>query len=740
MKNIYKYILAAAALMTGLTTFAQNLPDGVYIQDESGVAYRKSATLKEGTTDKYIIDLEAFVTGEVTIKDEAVPADIVLVLDVSGSMNDPTANSTYTARSSQSYSYNSYGDNAYYYLYNGQYYKVERYASGGWNNNYYLRFNTGNNNYRYLTGNTSTGSSYNAGEDYSSSTIYTGVLYTPDETKIQALRAATNAFIATIQENDEYDVKRDEDGNVISKTRRKNASGEDTTLGNQISIVKFAGDALNSTSDPTTGNTTYEYDFTIGGIHYSGTSQYTEVLARFLNVTDDYSTLTGIVDNLYALGGTSADYGTEKANLLFDWLEANYPKRESSRTVVFFTDGEPTHTTGFDQTVASTTIANAYTAKNDHDATVFTIGVFANLGNNATNVNNYMNYTSSNYPDARNWSQPGNPIAEAKRIYYQNASNADLTSIFTMVAQQSGGSGNTDVTAESAVTVDVIASSFSLPENVTAEDITVTVAPCTGQTTKTATQVGSQYAGTYLTFGEAKEATEYGLPAITPIVDASKNTVSTKGFDFSENYCAAIDDHGTITGGRGYKQIISFEITVNPDAVGGPNVVTNDEKSGIYLKDKTEPLVTFNRPTVEIPIQIWIKKKGLLGEDSAVFNIQYTNYVEGVDPRTIADNQWKSFDKVMVNSHSPKDKDGLPMEKLVGLNPHFFYRIKEDAWAWSYNYQDNGIQYTFGEDQVNPFIFENLPKETPKEAEATVRNTFNEKTTTESPVTGGDGK
>ena len=87
----------------------------------------------------------------------------------------------------------------------------------------------------------------------------------------------------------------------------------------------------------------------------------------------------------------------------------------------------------------------------------------------------------------------------------------------------------------------------------------------------------------------------------------------------------------------------------------------------------------------------------------------------------------------MISKDSPKDpKDGLPMEKLVGLDPDFFYRIDEDAWAWSYDYQDNGTQYTVGEDLVNPFKFVNKPKETVREAEATVRNEFAKKSTTTS--------
>ena len=248
------------------------------------------------------------------------------------------------------------------------------------------------------------------------------------------------------------------------------------------------------------------------------------------------------------------------------------------------------------------------------------------------------------------------------------------------------------------------------------------MAPCDGQ--RQITYNGETK--TYLTFGEEKSPTLYGLPAITPHVDATNNKVSTTGFDFSENYCW-YESTSNPPKGHGYKQIIRFEITTAEGVVGGLNVPTNDEESGIYLKDSDTPLIKFNRPTVEIPISIWIKKKGLVGEDSAVFTVYYTQYQEGVNPMTIENSKWKSFTKITVNSDSPKDTDGFPMEKVVGLDPHYFYKIKEDAWAWSYTMVDGGTQYTFGEEQANPFTFENLPKETVKEGEATIRNVFKKK-------------
>ena len=65
------------------------------------------------------------------------------------------------------------------------------------------------------------------------------------------------------------------------------------------------------------------------------------------------------------------------------------------------------------------------------------------------------------------------------------------------------------------------------------------------------------------------------------------------------------------------------------------------------------------------------------------------------------------------------------MVKLVGLDPDYFYRIKEDAWAWTYTYVADGVQYVFGENQHNPFVFTNIPQPNIKSGEATVQNVFN---------------
>ena len=730
MKTINKYIvIATAALASGLSVSAQNLPAGTY-EGKNGVAYRKSSSLKPGTNDTYVVNLETFVYGEVTIKNTSIPADIVLVLDVSGSMTEDMYEHIYTARPSQTYSYNSYGDNTYYYLHtDGKYYRVRRgyYRTGvilfGVYHNYLYYIVNGT--YYYLYGNSvvetrpeNPSSSWTNLDSGRNATIWTGVLYDVQEinhgSKLDNLKTAVNTFIDLIQDNDLYDENHQ---------RRLDENNQPTALGNQISIVKFAS---NSYYNSNVGYNSDNAPITAGN-NFNGNSNYTQVVRGFTATETDanVSDLHSAVNSLRAGGATAADYGFNLARCLLADIQDDRP--ESSKTVVFFTDGSPTYQNAFQTNVASQAINNAYLIKSTYGATVYTVGVFGDLANDEENnnneeqdVNNYMSYASSNYPDARNMSQPGNPVPVPQRKFYQNViSGTDLTSVFTSIAEASGGSGATEVTSESTVTVDVVASSFSLPEGISSNDITVTIAPCTGQTRAKET-LSNGKERLYFTFGQERASTAYGLPAIVPEVDADHNMVTTSGFDFSANWCGHDASNNTW---HGYKQTISFEIKLNEAAVGGPNVVTNDRKSGIYVNG--QPVAEFNRPVVKIPVSLWIKKKGLMGEDSAVFNVQYAHFEEGVDPTTLPSSAWKSFTKVIVNSNSPKDSDGYPIVKLVGLDPDYFYRIKEDAWAWSYTYQDDGIQYAFGEDQQNPFVFTNIPEPNVKSGEGSVQNVFN---------------
>lgn len=87
MNNAFKYIITKvafvfAAILFGLTAFAQ----------DGSVKIDKKVTQNPDPNGVYTISLEAYVTGSVTVTESPLPADIVLVLDYSRSMNQDIGN------------------------------------------------------------------------------------------------------------------------------------------------------------------------------------------------------------------------------------------------------------------------------------------------------------------------------------------------------------------------------------------------------------------------------------------------------------------------------------------------------------------------------------------------------------------------------------------------------------------------------------------------------------------------
>lgn len=734
MKNTTKHIATFAAffiasLPFGLSLSAQNLPTGVYIEKD-GVAYRKTATQNNNGT--YTIDLEAFVTGKVQYTETADSTDIVLVLDVSGSMDGSINSYSYSEANVTSITgsyltdgYYWYFSNAteYYYKYeDDEYYQVYVGMAGtgqSISNYHFFLFFTVNGNRLHINSNGEVVEEEPTNiRDYNTNLLNSKVkLYTRSivstTTKIQALKDAVAAFIGDVETNAKFDKK----GNERS-----------TYLNNQIAIVKFAGRGNNNPAyyDGSTQYTPSGNGNNRGNHRDNSGYNYTEVVRGLTSVLDGgANNLISAVNSLNAGGATAANGGMQ---LALNILNSIPTTRKSNKVVVFFTDGSPTYSDGFSTTVANEAIHNSrlinaitYTSTSSEGETttthpsVFSVGVFDAKPEPDDDIYKFMDRISSNFPDADNMTST---YTRASSDYYKDASGgaADLKAIFKAIAG-SAASQDAKIDSSSVVTVDVVSNSFSVPSNAEDAELEVLVAPCNGRT-----KIGDNY---YLTFGEAKTPDKYGLKPITPHINA--DTVSTTGFDFSANFCGP-DESTTPVTYRGYKQIIRFKINVKDDAVGGPNVETNEKASGIYVNG--EQIAEFNRPTVKLPVQIWIQKQGLSGDDSAVFTL-YRCPFEGFDATDVSNNDWVNFTKVVVNA---KDMDENGMVKIVGLDPDYFYKLKEDAWAFGYTYQDGGVLYTVGDNVKNPFVFVNVPNNT-KFAEATARNVFKEKKST---TEGGD--
>lgn len=296
-----------------------------------------TATIKKGADSDFLVGLSALsstakITGQTT-----VPLDIVLVLDVSGSMDDPMGSADSTKR-------------------------------------------------------------------------------------IDALKKAVNSFI---------------DGSAKVNDQRADVNKQ-----NRIAVVKFAGNESDKV-----GNEKYR-----DGTHYYN---YTQIVSNYGAYTSkNKSDLKEKVNALDPAGCTATDYAMNRAKKLVDQskTDANNStdRKNVKRVVIFFTDGEPNHHSGFVDEVANDAIESAKNIKKDAD--IYTIGIFNGADVSITGhsgsgswsakeqFNAFMHGLSSNYPNAETYKKLGTRAKDSKgqdAAYYKVATKADeLKNIFTQIEEE----------------------------------------------------------------------------------------------------------------------------------------------------------------------------------------------------------------------------------------------------------------------------------------------------------------
>ena len=528
--------------------------------------------------------VEAFVTGHSVATH--VPTDIVLVLDVSGSMDENLSSYDYRPRPSQGYSYNNYGNNTYYYYYEGQYHQVVRDRNWVWDwfesgYRYNLHFNYNNTTY-YLYG---TGiQTTNPNVEGTGTTIWTGVLYERYyPTKMEALQEAVNQFVDIIAE----------DATTYNVDHR-------------ISIVKYASNAF-YTSEPSLAEGNHR------GANNNSNYNYTEVLINRRDPKTEATYIKNQVNALQAGGATASDYGMNKARYLLASIPAD-EFEERTKVVVMFTDGEPTYQNTFNTTVAGNTIGFAHDLKHswtnngntyEFNATVYSVGVF---DNESTNINTYMNRVSSNYPDATGWGN-GNGGTQASTDYYFTTDSADgLSDIFEAIA---GASGAMSLPASSIVQ-DMVSPNFQLPQG--AAGTVIAYAPkCTNYTETTGeytfediNDAGTLTIGNITVDGETitgvvTGGTENKLP--TNFVTVNGKTIQMSGFNFSHHWCGWIEDDNGNKTIHGRKIVIKIPVEVE-EGMWGDGIQTNDPEHS-YIQVDDIYYGPFNDLTVNVLGDVW---------------------------------------------------------------------------------------------------------------------------------------
>lgn len=358
-----------------------------------------SKTLKDNGNGQFLLTLEAYVTGTVTTVTQDSPMDIVLVLDVSGSMDDPI-NKVYKDQldTSKTYKIASGGD-----------YVEVQYNTSKRNWGYYINYVIGS-RWKSVTPKTS-----------ENDTNSDNVQFYETTSRLDALQSAVNAFIASAQ--------------TMSPSSR-------------IAIVKFASytdDSYQKTEivkNLTTldDNGVSELQSAVSALYANGATRADIGMQLANNILDSAAKESGNTRRQLAIMFTDGDPTGESGN--FNTTTANSAisnaKNIKDRVVTIPGDN-------------GTTVQS--------HGTVYTIGCFDTVPSTGSNPDKYMNYVSSNYPSAASLKNPG--VAGEKQGYYQTATSADsLKDIFRSISSETGAI-NGDLKSQT-VLQDVISDSFNI--------------------------------------------------------------------------------------------------------------------------------------------------------------------------------------------------------------------------------------------------------------------------------------
>lgn len=226
-----------------------------------------------------------------------------------------------------------------------------------------------------------------------------------DSTKrIDALKAAANAFVDEIA--------------------KANEGVSDANQQHRVAVVKFAGNGTERIGNDTYWSGGYKYNYSQRMLGLTACTQ------------DGKGTITSRINAIKPAGATRADEGMSQAKKALD----DNPRPGAKTVVVFFTDGTPTTSNEFSESVANRAVSTAKALK-DGGTTIYTVGI-QNGANpsvdpdswGATDENKFLHAVSSNYPAATEYDELGARATGSD--FYKTATNADdLKDVFSGISQ-----------------------------------------------------------------------------------------------------------------------------------------------------------------------------------------------------------------------------------------------------------------------------------------------------------------
>ena len=466
------------------------------------------------------LKLEAYVTGESQTTMVTQPVDTVLVLDTSGSMWNECPNHLFGSASLEcSDCYRANGgfvkkDSWIYVTTGAENLDVLDKEYGGEDGIYRAHFDGGvGNQYR--------------------------LRYNKEEQKWEYYKKVTIGSNWTDVKNDKYSVEQ------IRITK--------------LDAMKIAAkhfiDSAVASSDPNHPNR-------IAIVSY-GTKATT--VMDLTNVTTGAQALKDAIDGLKADGGTHSNLGLQNAQEI---LTGDTNKK----VAIMFTDGEPGLNGNWNEESKSTANKAIDTSKAMKTAgvTVYTVGCFSDSLHDKTKTDTYMNYVSSNYPNATDMDHAG--AGGADKGYYQSApTSSELNKVFDKIAQETGGASYTLKSA--AVMQDVVSQYFDIDTS-DGKTVKAHTETCTGIDTNNGNPTAWKNNNDSLT------------------CQTNGKTVTVTGFDYTANWV------GSHSGKPDGKKLV-LEIPIKDNGTGTNWQKTNADGSAIFSGDKK--VADFHSPEVYFP-------------------------------------------------------------------------------------------------------------------------------------------
>ena len=362
---------------------------------EGVAAPQHAKRISKNDDGTYTLSMDVTGKSDESTEQQVVPLDIALVLDVSGSMREPSGSGK--IRGYDEVALGDMDSDSTYYVKNADSYQAVTCSE----RNDWLR--------RCTIWRAADGQEYEVTYRWPAPSVSPEVQFykAVEESRLDALKDAVTYF--------------------LNQVKTQNESITDEAKKVQVALIKYAGDNSN-----TIGNDTYN------GYNYSQTVHSLAWTPKDLQQEQD------AVNSLKAGGATRADYGLQHAVKQLN-SGVNSGRPGAQKLTVFYSDGSPTSSDEFETTIANNAIKAAAQLKNDHSQ-VISIGAMPGADPSGTdNANRFMNYVSSNYPNAQSMSKPG---ARGEGTYYYAVSaRTDLQTIFEeIISIVTSGTAYQDVT------------------------------------------------------------------------------------------------------------------------------------------------------------------------------------------------------------------------------------------------------------------------------------------------------